>query len=216
MKYSINATDEQLEKLYKSLHVGSPLDTALIYSGIAKSTYYFWVATASVVKYVREEEFIRIQNSDVESGISFAAIKEKVMEENKTRESSLGIGGFVEPKPETILKYKTDKNYKQYADKICDIIEKCDMMRSEIVMYHLGCIRDSAKQRGMNAMSSQWFLERACPNDFSRMNPNETKNKDVVEPVSVKFVDPAKQDARERVKNMEAIILSETKVDGLS
>lgn len=210
-KYEINATESQLDNLYKALHTGSPLDIALTYSRINKTTYYFWLANACVARYCKEEDFLRMQQDD---GNSLMAIREKLEEDNAEKTTSMGVGAFIDPTQEQILRYRNNKSYKKYCDQCAAIIDKCETMRSEIIMFHLSCVRDSAKQRGMNSMSSQWFLERACPNQFGRRDIGESSSsKEEARAFTVKFVDPNNKESQDRVKAMEALILNETKAD---
>ena len=211
-KYEINATPQQLDNLYKAIHCGSPLDIALSYAGISKTTYYFWLATACIAKYCKEEDFLR---SQIDSGDMFAAIREKVDADNDEEKCKLGVGGFVQPSPEQVQRYRNNQRFKKYADEVCAILDKCEQMRNEIVIFHLSCIRDAAKQRGMNSISSQWFLERTCPNQFGRKDLGQegSSGKEEAKAFQVKFVDPNSAESKDRVKAMEALILNESKAD---
>ena len=210
IKYQINVSEEQINNLKKALHVGSPLSTALKFAGISRSTYYYWVAIASLVRYVKEQEFAKQQSDLVDAGISFAAIKESIQEDQKeTEHHQSTIDAFIEPTPESILKYKTNRSFKEFADKVYAIIEDCDRMRSEIVMYHLTAIRDSARQRGASSNASQWFLERTLPEYFGRVKTPEeieNENKKKVETVEVKFISPDNKDTTQRVRDMETLV----------
>lgn len=220
VKYVINASDDQIANLKKALHVGSPLDVALKYSRISKATFYYWVAIANVVKAAREQEFIRLQEEEVNSGVSMSDVQMCVDNENKANSGAkYTIDAFIQPTKESLMKYRNNKRFKEYADKVYDIINECDSLRSEIVLYHLTAIRDAARQRGGNAVSSQWFLERTMPEFFGRqdtINQNIETKGTAPAPVVVKFVNPKDAESKDRVKMMEQTIMDELGHKGLA
>lgn len=215
IKYEISESElKQSETLIKSLKLGVPLDIALQYANISKQKYYYWVALASIARYDREQTFIKQQTVNVESGISFAAIKESIQEDHKNVKTYKStIGAFVEPSQESMLKYHVSKSFHNYVDRIEEIITKCDQARSEIVMVHLQAIREAAiadgagRRKLVNTSGSQWFLERTLPNIFGRPCDNVTNesNKEV-EAIEVKFISPDTKDQKDRLKEMQEVI----------
>lgn len=217
VKYEIAENENQIESLIKALKTGAPLDVALQYANISKQRYYYWVALASIAKYDQEEKFIKMQTVNVNSGISFAAIKESIQEDNKKNEHYKStIGAFVEPSKESMLKYHTSKAFKEFVDKVADIITRCDQARSDIVLLHLQAVREGAiadaqgRRKLVNTAGSQWFLERTLPNVFGRPSDMAiTESNKEVEAIQVKFVDPDKKESRDRVKEMEELVKRE-------
>ena len=209
IKYQIKATNEQLEKLYKSLHVGSPLNVALSFAGIPMATYCFWQQIASVVAYQKEIDDLKELDQAMKSGASFSQVRNE-MADAQTFEThkATAISAYREPSAEMILRYKNNKSFRDFANQVYQIIRKCDEMRSEIVLYHLAAIRDCAKQRGANSNASQWFLERTMPEYFGRCDrygdipQTETKTTQV----KVEFVDPNTKESKDRVKAMENLV----------
>lgn len=216
VKYIINAKDEQIQMLQNALKVGSPLDVALKFANISKQTYYYWVSLASIVKFELEKEYAEQQTAMADSGVSFKYIREKVMEDNKQCQNYKStIDAFVEPSKESLLRYRTNKSFKEFCQKAYQIINECDKCRAEIVLAHLKAIRESATgenrySKGKNMSASQWFLERTLPNVFGRPIDNiAMENNKPIEPIEVKFVSSNDKETKDRVKAMEELVSSE-------
>ena len=121
-KYELNATPEQIEKLKKAIHVGSPLGVALTFSGITWTTWYYWNEIAAVVSYCKERDMIQNEKKNVKSGISFDVIQESV--ENAKSESSMTTSkGVREPSGEAIAKYRTNRTDTSYYNAINNAIK---------------------------------------------------------------------------------------------
>ena len=204
-KYELNATPEQIEKLRKAIHVGSPLGIALTFSGISWTTWYYWNEIAAVVSYCKERDMIQNEKKNVKSGISFDAIQESV--ENARSESSMtNSKGVREPSGEAITKYRTNRTFQAFADKVFAIIQDINSLRSEIVLYHLTAIRDAARQRGTNSNATQWFLERTMPQYFGKAEKNEEQATATVKSVKIEYIDSESKDTQERIKAMEQLV----------
>lgn len=216
IKYIINATDQQIALLQNALRVGSPLDVALKFANISKQTYYYWVSLASIVKYELEKEYAQQQEAIAESGVSFKYIREKVMEDTRSINNYKStIDAFIEPSKESLMKYRTSKNFKEFCQQAYQIINECDKARSDIVLAHLKAIRESATgenryAKGKNMSASQWFLERTLPNYFGRPIDNVAiENSKPIEPIKVTFVSSNDKETKDRVKAMEDLVKAE-------
>ena len=208
-KYKRFATDEQIDDLKKSLQVGSPLTVALSYAGIPSSVFYYWVHIASIVIYVKEMGDIKDNSEVIKSGVSLVVVQNQSLELNlpKNKKNSSSIYTFVEPTPESIQRYKNVAKFQAYCDDIYKLVKELDKCRSEIVMYHLAKIRESAGKPKANTQSSQWFLERTMPDYFGRdRNDNTDNENNSIPPIKVEYIDPNTKEAQTRIKDMEQLI----------
>jgi len=205
-KYKINVSEEQLDKFYKALHVGSPLNVALSFAGISKTTYILWIEIASVVRYCKEMDMLKEEADILQTGIDMSEIKQEIEQANaNTGNSQITVSAYKKPNGESILRYRNNLAYQKYADEVFEIIQKCDSLRSEIVLYHLTAIRDGARTRASNTNASQWFLERTLPDVFGKNDPTKTDIESITQTkeVKIEFIDPDSNDSIDRVRRME-------------
>lgn len=212
----IKATPEQLDNLYKALKAGTPIMLALQYAKISRSTFYYWVAMASVVQRVQEQKELEEMEKITQSGVSLQDVRDMAEAAAANRRTS--VGAFIEPSEETVLQYKNNRKFKKFADYCFEIISECNSIRSGVAVNHLGTIiKSTDKSKRVNASGSMWFLERNYSEFFSK--PNEkaadtTESDKIVEKIKVEFVDPDTEETKERVKSMEEDILNSYKEGG--
>lgn len=214
-KLTINATEDQLDRMYKSLEVGTPITIALQYAGISAATYFYWVAIASVVIAVKEQEELEQMEEIAKSGVSLQQCRDLGIAAHPNRK--LALGTFIEPSGESILQYKNSTKFRKFANQVYEIVSKCNQIRSEVAMKHLGRINKSTTDRHINASGSMWFLERCLGDYFGRPSDKakEEENKPgVIGGITVEFVDPQSVDSKERLENMEQLVISEMKGSG--
>lgn len=199
--YRVNITNEQWENLWKALHVGSPIQIALSFAGVKTSTYYYMVKLYSTVEYCNAMEQLNDQE-DTEDAMA--------MNQHDSH-SNIAVAAYKEPAAEMIEQYMTNPEFKEYANEIHDKMEKCNKMRSEIVIFHLQQIRDGSVQRGKNTNPSQWFLERTMPEFFGRSEKDDpaTQTTAPVTSIKVEYVNPNEKESENRVRAMEEQLLQE-------
>ena len=213
-KLEIKATIEQLNSMYDSLRAGAPLQIALQRANISVATYYYWVAISSIVVAVKTQEEIEEIEELAKSGVSIQEIRELAAAANKGRKS--GVGTYIEPSAESILKYKNSKKFQKFADQCHEIIKKCDAIRSEFATLQLLRIASSTqKKNGINPSGAMWWLERNLPDFFAKPSDKvkEQENQDLppVPAVTVEFVDPETNESSDRLHDMEQKILNDLK-----
>ena len=211
-KLSLRASEEQIENLYKSLKVGTPITIALQFAGISASTYYYWVAIYSVVLYCKEQDELEELEAVAQSGVSLQTCRDLAAINAPDKKTSMGT--YIEPTAESILQYRNSRKFRKFADQVYNIIAKCNQIRSEVIMTHLQRISKSTTDRHINASGSMWFLERTNNEYFGRpvdkaKADEETPN--AVPSVKVEFVDPNTPDSKSRLQEMEEQILNEMK-----
>lgn len=213
-KLEIKATPEQLNRLYAALGVGSPLTIACQTAGISLATYYYWVAIYSVVVYCREQQELEEIAELSKIGISVQEIKELSAAATCGHKKS-AIGTYIEPKAESILQYKNSVSFRRFADQVFEIINRCNRIRSEVVIKHLDIINKSTETKNKYKPSgSMWFLERTQGDYFGRAQDKaieeETTPGDIPS-VTVEFVDPKSDPMKDRIAEMEERVLKELK-----
>ena len=72
----LGASDYQIKKLHQDLAIGVPLQIALKHAKIKASVYYYWVALASVVVYMKDCKEIKAQAD--EGGVNISQIREAI------------------------------------------------------------------------------------------------------------------------------------------
>lgn len=216
IKYELSVTDNQIEMLIQAFETGCPVDVALQYSKINKATYYYWLAVANVVKRCKENDFMKKQSELVNDGISISDVSDAIDFVNQEKESKATIDAYIEPNPKSILKYRNNKRYKEFADKVYEIIERCDFARSKNILDHLEMIKRASRTPKISANSSQWYLERALPEVFGKTNNNantinmDDENADKkVKGIQIEFINPETRENQDRVRDMEKEILNE-------
>lgn len=216
-KLELNTTPEQLDRLYAALSVGSPLMIACQTAGISIATYYYWVAIYSVVVYCKEQEELEEIEKLSKMGISVQEIKEMSAAATQGHRKS-AIGTFIDPKPESILAYKNSLSFRRFANDVYEIIEKCNKIRSEVVIKHLNIINKSTDSKNrIRASGSMWFLERTQTDFFGRIQDKvieEDNAPRTLPSIQVEFIDPKTKDTEERLKEMEDLVLKELKGSG--
>ena len=213
----INATPDQLERLYKALKVGTPISVACSMVGLSLATYYYWVAVYSTVVYVKEQDELEKIEKLSQAGISIQEIKDLTAQATiSTRKSQ--IGTYIEPKQETILQYRNSVTFRHFADEVYEIISKCNQIRSEVVYKHLGTIAASTDSKSkIKASGSMWFLERTMADYFGRPSDKvieEENNVGAVPSIHVEFIDPETSDTKDRLREMEDRVVKELKGSG--
>lgn len=216
-KLELNTTPEQLNRLYQALGVGTPLTIACQMVGISIATYYYWVAIYSVVVYCKEQEELEEIEKLSKMGISVQEIKELSAAATQGHKKS-AIGTFIEPKAESILAYKNSLSFRRFANEVYEIINKCNQIRSEVVVKHLNIINKSTESKNrIKASGSMWFLERTQADYFGRAQDKvieEESAPGTIPSIQVEFVDPKTRDTEDRLKNMEDLVLKELKGSG--
>lgn len=216
-KLELNTTQEQLETLYQAFEVGSPLTIACQLSGISVATYYYWVAIYSVVVYCKEQEELEEIEKLSNTGISIQEIKELSAAATSGYRKS-AIGTYIEPKAETILQYKNSLSFRRFANQVYDIIDRCNKIRSEVVVNHLETIRKSTiRGSGIKASGSMWFLERTQTDYFGKAADKVIEDNTApgdIPSITVEFVDPGDKSTNNRLKDMEDLVLKELKGSG--
>lgn len=215
-KLEVNATQEQLDQLYDALEVGTPLTIACQMVGISIATYYYWVAVYSVVVYCKEQDELEEMDKMSKAGISIQEIKDFSSAMTNNRKGA--IGTFIEPKSESILQYKNSLTFRRFANEVYEIINKCNQIRSKVIVKHLRTIEDSTnKKKGIAASGSMWFLERTQADFFGRPQDKvveESATPGSIPSIQVEFVSPDDRDTTDRLKNMEDLVLKELKGAG--
>ena len=214
-KLVVNATDEQLANLYRALQVGTPITVALSLVGISVTTFYYWIAIYSVVVYCKEQDELEELERLSKAGVSIQEIKDlSAAMTHNTKKSA--IGTYIEPKQETVLRYRNSISFKHFADEVYQIINKCNQLRSEVVMKHLSIITASTDpKKHIKASGSMWFLERTQADYFGRAADKvieEDNAPGVIPSIQVEFVDP--KNSEDRLKEMETKVLEELKGSG--
>lgn len=211
-KLEITATPEELEKLKKALKAGSPLHIALQYANISSTTYYYWVAMYSVVVEIKSQDELEDLKAD-DFGVSIDMIKE--MAANNAAKKKSSMGAFIEPSALSLMQYRNNLQFRRFADQCYQIVNECNESRAEAALGHLASITKSVTDKRVNASGSMWFLERTLSDFFGKPSEKakeeEANEKVPVEKVQVEFVSADKSDMKERIKNMEQLIINEQK-----
>ncbi len=210
-KLEITATPEEIHKLQQALGSGAPLLIALEYSGISQATYFYWVAMYSVVKEAKSQD--ELENfSASEFGVSIDQIKDVTASASPTKKTAMGA--FIEPSAESLLQYRNNRKFHAFAEECYEIIKTCNEKRAEAALGHIGTIVKSTKDKRINASGSMWFLERTLSDFFSKPSEKakeEEITKVPVEKVQVEFIDPGTKENKDRIREMEELILNEQK-----
>lgn len=216
-KLELNTTPEQLNRLYQALGVGTPLTIACQMVGISIATYYYWVAIYSVVVYCKEQDELEEIEKLSKMGISVQEIKELSAAATQGHKKS-AIGTFIEPKAESILAYKNSLSFRRFANEVYEIINKCNQIRSEVVVKHLNIINKSTESKNrIKASGSMWFLERTQADYFGRAQDKvieEESTPGTIPSIQVEYVDPKTPNTLDRLKEMEDLVLKELKGSG--
>ena len=215
-KLKITASEESIAKLKKALKAGAPLFVALEFAGISKTTFYYWVAMYSITLEAKNQDELENLRAD-EFGVSINQIKEMASDASPTKRSAMGV--FIEPSAESMLQYRNNKNFQKFADECYQIVHDCNEARAEVALNHLGTILKSTVDKRVSASGSMWFLERTFSDYFSKPNEKtkeELEEKVPVQKVEVEFIDANKKEDKDRIKNMEELILHEQKGVGES
>ena len=216
-KLELNTTPEQLNRLYQALGVGTPLTIACQMVGISIATYYYWVAIYSVVVYCKEQDELEEIEKLSKMGISVQEIKELSAAATQGHKKS-AIGTFIEPKAESILAYKNSLSFRRFANEVYEIINKCNQIRSEVVVKHLNIINKSTESKNrIKASGSMWFLERTQADYFGRAQDKvieEESTPGTIPSIQVEYVDPKTPNTLDRLKEMEDLVLKELNGSG--
>jgi hypothetical protein len=210
-KLEITATDDEIRRLKEALGTGTPLLIALQYAGISQATYFYWVAMYSVVKETKNQEELEALGA-LECGVSIDQIKDITAASSPAKKTAMGA--YIEPSAESLLQYKNNRRFKKFADQCYEIVKDCNEKRAEAAIGHIGTIIKSTEDKRINASGSMWFLERTLSDFFSKPSEKvkeEEINKVQVEKVQVEFIDPGTKENKDRIKDMEELILSEQK-----
>lgn len=215
-KYSINATEEQIDKLVKSLKLGSPLNIALQYANISATTYYYWVAMYSIVFEAKNQDELKELDAD-KMGLSIESIKDMANESMPRKKTAMNA--YIEPSAESMMQYRNRTSFHAFADQCYQIITMCNEARASAALSHLTSITKSINDKRVNASGSMWFLERTFSEYFSKPNEKSKEEENIktpIEGIKVEFVDPGTTEAKKRIKIMEEQILHEQKGIGES
>jgi hypothetical protein len=216
-KLEINKTEEELKVLYDSLKTGAPLPLALQRAGISLATYYYWVAIACIVINVKSKEEIEEMEELAKSGVNVSNVRDLAQLESATKKSSVGV--YIEPSAEGLLRYKTSRKFRAFADDCYKIVTECNKLRSDFAVFQLNKIaRSTDKKSNINPSGAMWFLERTIPDYFAKPS-DKAKDSEMAETsgvpaIEVEFIDPNTSDQRERLLDMESKLLTEQKPGG--
>lgn len=216
-KLEIKATQEQIDTLHSKLSAGAPLELALQSANISMATYCYWVAIASIVITVKDQEEIEELESITESGVSVSSVRD--LAASLTKSKRTGVGAFVEPKQESILLYKNSRKFRKFADQVYDIITKCNQKRSEYATLMIEAVKLSTKKKnGLNPSGAMWWLERNMPDFFAKptdkANDEQSMAIENIPAIEVEFINPDTQAQRDRLHELEEKILNESKIGG--
>ena len=192
--------DERLKKLLNALRTGSPLKIALRYAGIQYSEYRYWLSVYASVVRCQEEQSLRDLKKDK---TPLAAIRERSFAYSKVEDEN---GRMVEPDAEAMLLYSNSKAFREKADEISQIVIDIDQAKTGAILRHLTRITKEGANK-TEVAASQWFLERALPQDFGKEEKEQLPS---IEPIKVNFVTPSDASLK-RIEDMEKSILGETK-----
>ena len=215
-KLEIQATQEQLDRMYSAFKSGAPLPLALTAAGISLATYYYWIAVASIVVTVKSQQELEELDKLAQSGINIQQVRDLAMAQQDTRKTALN--GYVEPNEESILRYKNNIKFRKYADRCYDIVSECSRLRAEFAADQLKAIKLSTlKKNAINPSGAMWWLERNMPDFFAKPSDKVKEAEDkpgAVPSIEVEFIDPDTNDSKDRIKAMEQEILNSMKGDG--
>ena len=216
-KLEIKATQEQIDTLHSKLSAGAPLELALQSASISMATYCYWVAIASIVITVKDQEEIEELESIAQSGVSVSGVRD--MAASLTKGKRTGVGSYVEPKQESILLYKNSRKFRKFADQIYEIVRRCNQVRSDYATKQLEAIKISTlKKNGINPSGAMWWLERNMPDFFAKptdkASEEQVNDTSSIPAIEVEFVNPDTPAQRDRLHELESKILSESKIGG--
>ena len=216
-KLEIKATQEQINTLQDTLKAGAPLQLALQRASISVATYYYWAAIASVVVTVKSQEEIEELEQLANSGVPVSYVRDLAQAATKGQKS--GVGVFIEPTAESIVQYKNNTKFRNFADRCYEIVSGCDKARIDFATEQLKAIKLSTlKKNGLNPSGAMWWLERNMPEQFAKPSDKakdgETDVVVGVPSIEVEFIDPNTRDTKQRLLDMEQEILSEQKIGG--
>lgn len=216
-KLEIKASEEQIDTLHKKLAAGAPLQLALQSAGISIATYCYWVAIASIVITVKDQEEIDELEALAQSGVSVSGVRDMAAALVKGKRT--GLGAYVEPKQESILQYKNSRRFRKFADQVYEIVQKCNQERSDYATKQIELVKVSTlKKNGINPSGAMWWLERNLPDFFAKPSdkPEEEQTADVggVPAIEVEFINPDTPAQRDRLREIEEKILNDSKVGG--
>lgn len=203
-KFTFDTPEEQIKELYEALKGGAPLLLALQYAGINRATYYYWVAVASIVEQAKSQEQLEKMEKHFKSGISIQEIRDLSESVASTKKS--GVGTFIEPSAESVLRYKNSKKFREFADICYEVVSECNKIRSQLALIHLSYIKKSTdKGSRINASGSMWFLERTLSDFFAKPSDKviDQEQRATIEPVRVEYVNPKTKDSMDRIKEIE-------------
>lgn len=213
-KLEINATDDQLGKLYETLKAGGDLRIALQRAAISMATYMYWVAISSIVSYVKSQEEIEEIEAIAKSGVSIQNVRDLAAAAQKGRKTGVGI--YIEPSQESVLQYRNVRRFREFADKCYTIVTTCDQCRSDFATLQLTKIaRSTDKKNGINPSGAMWWLERNFPDLYAkpsdRAKEDESEQIATVPSIEVEFIDPESESSSKRLADMEEQILKDMK-----
>ena len=215
-KLEINATQEQINNLKNALKAGAPLHIALQYAGISATTYYYWVAMYSIVLDAKNQDELEELKAD-KFGVSIDEIKDiAIANAPKNRNQ---MNAYIEPSAESMLQYRNQKQFRDFAIECFKIVNECNTSRAEAAIGHLAKISKSVTDKHVNASGSMWFLERSFSEYFAKASEkakDEEVSKVPVEKVTVEFIDGSSKESKDRIRDMEQLILNEQKSAGES
>lgn len=213
-KLEITATEDQIQLLYDSLKAGVPLELSLKRARIGLTTYYYWVAIASIVTVAKSQEEIDELEELAQSGVSIQSVRDIAAAASSKKKHD--VGSFIEPSAESLLQYKNSARFRKFANKCYEIISNCDAYRADFATLQLLRINMSTqKKNGINPSGAMWWLERNMPEQFAKPSDkaiDQDSNTDLsIPPIQVEFIDPNSDTNRERLEDMEKKILEEIK-----
>lgn len=215
-KLEIQASEDQLGRMYNAFKSGAPLSLALAAAGISLATYYYWLAVASIVVTAKSQQELEEIEKLAQSGVNIQQVRDMAMSQQESRKTALN--GYVEPNEESLLRYKNNIKFRKYADQCYAIINECSRLRAEFATGQLNAIKLSTlKKNAINPSGAMWWLERNMPDQFAKPSDKVKEAEDkpgLVPSIEVEFIDPNTDDTKQRLLDIENQILHDMKGDG--
>jgi hypothetical protein len=179
--------NDKLNRLKTAFSLGAPLKTALNFAGVSLSEYRYWEKVANSVSYCIEKEGAsKLQGKkDV-----LARIRKETHEEIAEQEA--------QPDPELVALYLSSGIFKREANEIYNIFQECEKAKTDSVIHHLKRVSTSTNNAEISA--SEWFLERALPDEFGK---NQEEKPTPIKPVEIKFVNSKSEESLKRIEALE-------------
>lgn len=174
--------------LKKAFQVGASTQEACAFAGVPLATYEDWEYTHKCISDIKACMYsYKLDN--------YTDITESMIEEY-----NLNI--------ELISKLIKNPTYGLDVYKLIDTNNK---VKAELSIYHLTNIYSPKRKKDIDWKASAWFLERTNPDRYGK-NPTTDDDEIVVDKITVEFVDPSKDETRQRLEKLEQEVKESIKV----